>query len=92
MENYEPHCLSCWIERYPFLPAFLEYHAGLDYLHRGCKPPIIHRDVKSSNILLGKGLEAKIADFGLSKPFLNEFDTHVSTQRLVGTPGYVDPL
>ncbi|CAL9146576.1 unnamed protein product [Musa hybrid cultivar] len=65
---------------------------GLDYLHRGCSPSIVHRDVKSSNILLGQKLEAKIADFGLSKTFLGEYDTHVSTRRVVGTPGYVDPL
>ncbi|CAL9063615.1 unnamed protein product, partial [Musa banksii] len=65
---------------------------GLDYLHRGCSPSIVHRDVKSSNILLGQKLEAKIADFGLSKTLLGEYDTHVSTRRVVGTPGYVDPL
>jgi serine/threonine protein kinase len=46
--------------------------------------------VKASNILLNARLEARIADFGLSKAF-NSYDTHVCTNTLVGTPGYVDP-
>lgn len=68
------------------------HRTGLDYLHRGCKKPIIHGDVKSSNILLGESLETKIADFGLSKTFGNEYDTHGLASKVVGTPGYIDPL
>ncbi|XP_074573926.1 putative leucine-rich repeat receptor-like serine/threonine-protein kinase At2g19230 [Curcuma longa] len=63
---------------------------GLEYLQRGCRPPLVHRDVKSGNILLSETLEAKIADFGLSKAFLSEANSHIST-RVVGTPGYLDP-
>ncbi|XP_073006812.1 putative leucine-rich repeat receptor-like protein kinase At2g19210 [Typha latifolia] len=63
---------------------------GLEYLHKGCKPPLIHRDVKSNNILLNANLEAKIADFGLSKAYNGDPSSHVST-AVVGTPGYVDP-
>ncbi|XP_045789578.1 probable LRR receptor-like serine/threonine-protein kinase At1g05700 [Trifolium pratense] len=62
---------------------------GLDYLHNGCKPPIMHRDLKPSNILLDENMHAKIADFGLSRTF-NDNDTHIST-RLAGTFGYIDP-
>ncbi|VAH21418.1 unnamed protein product [Triticum turgidum subsp. durum] len=48
-------------------------------------------DVKPTNILLNVSLEAKIADFGMSKAFKCNKDTHVSTNTLVGTYGYVDP-
>ena len=65
-------------------------HVGLDYLHKGCKLPIVHRDVKSSNILLGQNLRAKIADFGLSKAYISDTQTHISATA-AGTAGYMDP-
>ncbi|KAG6526596.1 hypothetical protein ZIOFF_016588 [Zingiber officinale] len=63
---------------------------GLEYLQKGSRPPLVHRDVKSGNILLSETLEAKITDFGLSKAFLSEANSHISTV-VVGTPGYLDP-
>ncbi|CAM0953079.1 unnamed protein product [Alopecurus aequalis] len=68
----------------------LEAAQGLDYLHKGCNFPIIHRDVKTSNILLGQNLQAKVADFGLSKTYLSETQTHISTNA-AGSTGYFDP-
>nr|POE63918.1 receptor-like protein kinase [Quercus suber] len=75
-----------WKER---LQIAVDAAQGLEYLHHGCKPPIIHRDVKTANILVNEKLQAKIADFGFSK-FFTEGQSHLST-AIVGTMGYLDP-
>ncbi|KAL6622553.1 hypothetical protein ACP70R_032432 [Stipagrostis hirtigluma subsp. patula] len=68
-----------------------ETAAAIAYLH-GTRPPIFHRDVKSSNILLDGELRPKLADFGLSRAVdrLDASRSHLSTAPQ-GTPGYVDP-
>ncbi|KAK4438440.1 putative leucine-rich repeat receptor-like protein kinase [Sesamum alatum] len=53
---------------------------GVQYLHDLANPPIIHRDIKSNNILLDERLNAKVADFGLSKPMGESERGHVTTQ------------
>lgn len=63
---------------------------ALAYLHFLVDPPIFHRDVKTTNILLDKDMKVKIADFGLSRLVVNMDNTHISTAPQ-GTPGYLDP-
>ncbi|NP_001141425.1 LEAF RUST 10 DISEASE-RESISTANCE LOCUS RECEPTOR-LIKE PROTEIN KINASE-like 1.2 precursor [Zea mays] len=70
------------------LSVAVESAAALTYLH-AIEPPVVHRDVKTTNILLDADYHVKVADFGLSRLFPLDV-THVSTAPQ-GTPGYVDP-
>ncbi|KDP26385.1 hypothetical protein JCGZ_17543 [Jatropha curcas] len=76
-----------WVRR---LKIAVDAAKGLDYLHNGSEPRIIHRDVKCSNILLDKDMNAKVCDFGLSKQVMQADATHVTTV-VKGTAGYLDP-
>ncbi|KAF2609933.1 hypothetical protein F2Q70_00007788 [Brassica cretica] len=71
------------------LQIALEAASGLEYLHIGCIPPMVHRDVKTANILLDANLKAKLADFGLSRSFQGGGESHDTA--VAGTPGYLDP-
>ncbi|MED6175556.1 Calcium/calmodulin-regulated receptor-like kinase 2 [Stylosanthes scabra] len=73
-----------WDDR---LQVALDISHGIEYLHEGAVPPVIHRDLKSANILLDHSMRAKVADFGLSKEEI--FDGRNS--GLKGTYGYMDP-
>ncbi|KAI7750729.1 hypothetical protein M8C21_013031 [Ambrosia artemisiifolia] len=77
------------------LQVALDSAKGILYLHTEANPPIFHRDIKSSNILLDSKFVAKVADFGLSRlaPSLDDNGAgpnYVST-LVRGTPGYLDP-
>ncbi|KAI3410620.1 Protein kinase domain-containing protein [Psidium guajava] len=65
----------------------LDVARGLEYLHDGAVPPVIHRDIKSSNILLDQTMRARVADFGLSREEM--VDKNAANIR--GTFGYLDP-
>ncbi|KAJ0726922.1 putative protein kinase RLK-Pelle-LRR-I-2 family [Helianthus annuus] len=75
-----------WEER---LQIALDISHGIEYLHDGAVPPVIHRDLKSANILLDHLMRAKVADFGLSK----EEEVYDDKKSCVkGTYGYIDPV
>ncbi|KAJ0238009.1 Phytosulfokine receptor 1 [Hirschfeldia incana] len=91
--------LDYWLHERNDGPALLDWRTrvriaqgsakGLYYLHQACEPHILHRDIKSSNILLDENFESHLADFGLAR-LMNPYDTHVTTD-LVGTLGYIPP-
>ncbi|XP_054776622.1 probable receptor-like protein kinase At1g49730 isoform X2 [Prosopis cineraria] len=65
---------------------------ALEYLHFYCDPPLWHRDIKSSNILLDENFVAKLADFGLAHASKNgSISFEAVNTNIMGTPGYMDP-
>ncbi|KAK9690760.1 hypothetical protein RND81_09G152600 [Saponaria officinalis] len=85
-DSNEKSVLS-WDVRYSVAVGIAE---ALEYLHTGCSRPIIHRDVKSSNILLSDNFEPQLSDFGLAiwGPNATSFETYTD---VVGTFGYLAP-
>ncbi|MED6193240.1 putative serine/threonine-protein kinase pbl26 [Stylosanthes scabra] len=76
-----------WLKR---MKIALHAAKGLEYLHDKANPPVIYRDLKSSNILLDRDYNAKLSDFGLAKLGPTGDKTHVSS-RVMGTYGYCAP-
>jgi serine/threonine protein kinase len=83
--EYTRHFLD-WHER---MQVAIDVAQGLEYLHNHAKPTLVHRDIKSTSILLGAGLHAKIAQFAISKTMTPDMPTF---DGIVGTVGYIDPI
>ncbi|KAK9690170.1 hypothetical protein RND81_09G109000 [Saponaria officinalis] len=82
------HTPLSWIMR---VQIALDAARGLEYIHEHTKTHYVHRDIKSSNILLDEAFRGKISDFGLSKLIGTAGDGEVSATRVVGTYGYLAP-
>ncbi|XP_059640814.1 lysM domain receptor-like kinase 3 isoform X2 [Cornus florida] len=82
------HTSLSWIMR---VQVALDAARGLEYIHEHTKSHYVHRDIKTSNILLDGGFRAKISDFGLAKLVGKTSDGEASTTRVVGTFGYLAP-
>nr|AFN53675.1 hypothetical protein [Linum usitatissimum] len=81
--------LNSWKMR---IKIALDASRGIEYLHNYAVPPIIHRDIKSSNILLDANWTARVSDFGLSLMGPeNDGGQHFMSTKAVGTVGYIDP-
>ncbi|MQL86371.1 hypothetical protein Taro_018901 [Colocasia esculenta] len=77
--------LADWVSRYNVAVGVAQ---GLSYLHHDYHPPVIHYDVKSTNILLDTNLDTRIADFGLARLMLHRNET---ISMLAGSYGYIAP-
>ncbi|PIN09985.1 Serine/threonine protein kinase [Handroanthus impetiginosus] len=69
----------------------LDAARGIEYIHDHTKARYVHRDIKTTNILLDEGLRAKVADFGLAKLVGRTNEDELIATQLVGTPGYLPP-
>ncbi|KAJ6822039.1 lysM domain receptor-like kinase 3 [Iris pallida] len=82
------HTSLSWISR---VQIALDAARGLEYIHEHTKDHYVHRDVKTSNILLDNTFRAKISDFGLAKLVVKTADGEASATKVVGTFGYLAP-
>uniref|UniRef100_A0ACD5VR65 Uncharacterized protein n=1 Tax=Avena sativa TaxID=4498 RepID=A0ACD5VR65_AVESA len=82
------HTSLSWIYR---VQIALDAARGLEYIHEHTKDHYVHRDIKSSNILLDASFRAKISDFGLAKLAVRSNDAEASVTKVVGTFGYLAP-
>ncbi|KAJ3700861.1 hypothetical protein LUZ61_004566 [Rhynchospora tenuis] len=91
LENYIyttiPRDVLCWVKLYDIAISIAR---GIEYLHRGCNPRIVHFDIKPQNILLDEEFCPKIADFGLAK-LCKPKESIVSLAEMRGTIGYIAP-
>ncbi|KAI4978745.1 hypothetical protein ZWY2020_015498 [Hordeum vulgare] len=77
--------LTDWVSRYDVAAGVAQ---GLAYLHHDCHPPVLHRDIKSNNILLDADMQARVADFGLARALSRSGE---SVSVVAGSYGYIAP-
>jgi serine/threonine protein kinase len=87
LHKFQTSTIMSWSGR---IKVALDAARGIEYLHKYAMPPIIHRDIKTSNILLDSKCVAKVADFGLSLMGPEDEESHISLLA-AGTVGYMDP-
>ncbi|KAL6546570.1 Serine/threonine-protein kinase hsl1 [Orobanche minor] len=86
------HSTKCGLLEWPIrFKVAMDAAEGLSYLHHDCAPPIVHRDVKSNNILLDADYGARVADFGLAKAVLLDAKGTKSMSVIAGSCGYIAP-
>lgn len=78
--------LLSWEER---IKVFKDVASGILYLHEGWEVKVLHRDIKASNVLIDKDMNARLGDFGLAK--MHDHGQLANTTRVVGTVGYMAP-
>ncbi|KAK6134314.1 hypothetical protein DH2020_031937 [Rehmannia glutinosa] len=83
---YSPNCSSKITER---LGILIDVASAIEYLHQGYSSPIVHCDLKPSNILLDENMVARVGDFGISKLFME--DQRMAQTKTLGTVGYMAP-
>ncbi|KAK6134395.1 hypothetical protein DH2020_031861 [Rehmannia glutinosa] len=83
---YSPNCSSKITER---LRILIDVATAIEYLHQGYSSPIVHCDLKPSNILLDENMVARVGDFGISKLFME--DQRMAQTKTLGTIGYMAP-
>ncbi|KAF7816484.1 putative serine/threonine-protein kinase-like protein CCR3 [Senna tora] len=88
LHNRNSSFLNSWRMR---IKIALDASRGIEYLHNYAVPPIIHRDIKSSNILLDANWTGRVSDFGLSLMGAPETEQEQSAMKAAGTMGYIDP-
>eukprot|EP01018_Ginkgo_biloba_P005774 Gb_14980 [translate_table: standard] len=86
--HFDEHCNRslAWQSR---MTVAFQVAAAIEYLHEVCKPPIVHSDIKSANVLLDEKFNAKLCDFGFSKAGFSSASVFHSTVK--GSLGYLDP-
>ena len=78
------------------LSIAIDVASAIEYIHHHCQPPIVHGDLKPSNVLLDHDMVAHVGDFGLAKflsdnPLITESETQSSSIGIKGTIGYISP-